>query len=86
MLEIELTEDQITELRTALRIAREVGMVHATTLRHAANTGGNALVTPEAAIEIAEQREAESKSAGRLLRIFTHAYSVWVQKEEGYDD
>ncbi len=85
MLEIELTDQHLATLTQALRVARNHKVDCEAAMRRCAVTGGNAMISVEAARAMEAQHRLDGVEYDKLLKILENASSVWVQEEDRFE-
>lgn len=80
--EIELADWEIGLIRNTLDRHRETLEGQAKVLDQCADSGGNPMITPDGARQLAGGKREQAKDLARLSRVFAECDSVWVQGGE----
>lgn len=80
--ETELSPAQLKTLTQALELACRDHVEHSRTLDQCASTGGNVLITVDAATVLADTHRTMAGEANSLLDLLKRSSAVWVQTEE----
>lgn len=77
--EVELSETEVIQLQTLVRIARDKALDGQRIMTQCAESGGNPMISVDEAEQMAEMHRVNKDAASGLIKKLNGAITVWVQ-------